>query len=196
MNFEEYQALAEKTSGGFGFTYQGNLDSASFFRMSDLSKVSPFHKFRGQHRLMAASMGLAGEAGELLDVFSKGSSKDLEKEIGDCYWYVSEILSCLQMTFQDLEHESLYDDEETVRSYCKHVAFLTDYFKKVTAHNHPLDRDMAKSLLISVFGKLLEMTIRSKLSVPSILQANIDKLKARYGDKFSTEASLNRGTCG
>lgn len=79
MNLNDYQQFAEKTSR---FSLEGYSDN----------------------RLLMATLGLAGEAGEVVDYVKKvifhGHSMDqlrLVKEVGDVLWYISEIASTMKL---------------------------------------------------------------------------------------------------
>ncbi|CAB4148902.1 MazG Predicted pyrophosphatase [uncultured Caudovirales phage] len=55
-------------------------------------------------RVAIASMGLAGETGELIDMLKKWAGHghelnldDVEKELGDILWYISEIATTLDL---------------------------------------------------------------------------------------------------
>ncbi len=108
MDFTEYQALAQITSGAYG---------------------------EGQsiHRQALSALALAGEVGELCNLVKKQAAhghdippEKIADELGDILWYVAEVAS---------------------------------------AHG---------------------------LSLGDLAVANIDKLRARYPDGFSAEASINR----
>ena len=67
--------------------------------------------------------------------------------------------------------------------------------KKVLAHGHPLD-EATTNKLIDEAGDILwylqEVADALGISLRTIADRNITKLKARYPDGFSSEASINR----
>ena len=69
---------------------------------------------------------------------------------------------------------------------------VADHIKKVVGHGHELDRAYVKKELgdalwyIQYTASLLGMTLEE------VAQANIEKLKARYPEGFSSERSINR----
>lgn len=84
MNFDEYQKLAETTAGGFE------------------------EKDRMKWTLVSA-LGLCGEAGEVGDylkkVYGHGhqlSLDVLEKELGDCLWYLSDLCTKFDLKLSDV----------------------------------------------------------------------------------------------
>lgn len=88
MNFNTYQALANRTS-----------------------------KFKDQQRpdrLLCACLGLAGETGEFVDLVKKilyhGHQQDttvLAKELGDVLWYVAETASALGLSLDVIAGENI-----------------------------------------------------------------------------------------
>lgn len=69
----------------------------------------------GRHsRIAVASMGLAGETGELIDMLKKWighghelNLSEVEKELGDIIWYVSEIATTLDLHLSDITSKNL-----------------------------------------------------------------------------------------
>lgn len=64
--------------------------------------------------------------------------------------------------------------------------------KKVYYHGHPLDRDALKNELGDVLWYAAVMAHALGFSLSEVAEANVDKLRKRYPDGFSTERSLNR----
>lgn len=65
--------------------------------------------YKEQGRVAVACMGLAGEAGEVIDYLKKwvGHGHDIDKEhvkkeLGDVLWYVSEIATALGLNLQEI----------------------------------------------------------------------------------------------
>jgi len=65
-------------------------------------------------RIAVASMGLAGETGELIDMLKKWvghghelNLSEVEKELGDIIWYVSEIATALELRLADITEKNL-----------------------------------------------------------------------------------------
>lgn len=90
IEFNKYQKKSSSTSGAFQDLY------------SD------------QARLAVAGLGLAGEAGEVVDYLKKvvghGHRLDkdtLVKELGDVLWYVAEICSAINVDMGDVAEKNI-----------------------------------------------------------------------------------------
>ena len=69
---------------------------------------------------------------------------------------------------------------------------VVDYLKKVVGHGHKLDRDKLVKELGDVLWYVAEICSAINADMSDVAQQNIDKLKARYPDGFSSERSINR----
>lgn len=67
-----------------------------------------------------------------------------------------------------------------------------DLVKKHLFHDHPLDRDKLRSELGDVLWYIATLADAVGLQLGDIAQFNVDKLKARYPEGFSSERSQNR----
>lgn len=67
-----------------------------------------------------------------------------------------------------------------------------DIVKKYLFHGHPLDKDHLAKELGDVLWYIATTAEALRIDLETIMQMNIDKLSARYGDHFNTEASLHR----
>jgi NTP pyrophosphatase (non-canonical NTP hydrolase) len=75
-------------------------------------------KLKGLLALSYLSLGLAGESGELSNKIKKlirdsvgeisdELRKDLSKEIGDCFWYIANICTELQLDLNEIAEENI-----------------------------------------------------------------------------------------
>lgn len=69
---------------------------------------------------------------------------------------------------------------------------VADLIKKHFGHGHELDLTKVKKELGDVLWYLSQLAEQFGLSMDDVGEANIAKLKARYPDGFSEEASKNR----
>ena len=79
-----------------------------------------------------------------------------------------------------------------VMGLCGESGEAIDIVKKHLAQGHELDREGLIKELGDVAGYLAETATALDVSLEDVLQGNIDKLKKRYPNGFSTEKSLKR----
>lgn len=87
-----------------------NMESFAVYQQNAAATArggTALHKEQG--RVAVACMGLAGEAGEVVDYLKKwvGHGHDIDKEhvkkeLGDVLWYVSEIATALGLSLQEI----------------------------------------------------------------------------------------------
>lgn len=69
---------------------------------------------------------------------------------------------------------------------------VADHVKKYIGHGHPLDAEKVKRELGDVLSYLAVIAKVLGAPLSEIAQINVDKLKARYPNGFTQDASLNR----
>lgn len=79
-----------------------------------------------------------------------------------------------------------------VMGLCGESGEAIDIVKKHLAQGHELDREGLIKELGDVARYLAETATALEVSLEDVLQGNIDKLKKRYPNGFSTEKSLKR----
>jgi NTP pyrophosphatase (non-canonical NTP hydrolase) len=70
---------------------------------------------------------------------------------------------------------------------------VADYMKKVLGHGHPLDVSVLKRELGDVLWYVAALASLHGLGLEDVARTNVEKLRARYPEGFTKEASLNRG---
>jgi NTP pyrophosphatase (non-canonical NTP hydrolase) len=71
---------------------------------------------------------------------------------------------------------------------------VADYIKKCEFHGHPLDRTKLKKELGDVLWYIAMLARTIDMPLSEIAEANVAKLKERYPNGFSHEASQKRST--
>lgn len=79
-----------------------------------------------------------------------------------------------------------------VMGLCGESGEAIDIVKKHLHQGHPLDREKLIRELGDIAWYLAETAYALDVSLEKVLQGNIDKLKARYPEGFSSEKSVNR----
>jgi NTP pyrophosphatase (non-canonical NTP hydrolase) len=75
---------------------------------------------------------------------------------------------------------------------CTEVGELQDALKKYVAYGKPIDATNFKEELGDILWYHARLMDFFGLSYESVMETNINKLKKRYGDKFTEHAALNR----
>lgn len=113
MELSEYQSLAEKTAKFV--KSPANLEGFPTQSSTTNDKIDAMFEFAN---LSYATLGLAGEAGEIANKVKKlwrdgdGSiseekEKELSDELGDVLWYVSAICSVLGLELDDIAKHNI-----------------------------------------------------------------------------------------
>jgi len=78
-----------------------------------------------------------------------------------------------------------------VLGLCGESGELADVVKKHVFHGHDFDEKAAKEELGDVLWYVAVCAEALDVDLSEIAAANVDKLKSRYGGKFSTERSIH-----
>ena len=81
----------------------------------------------------------------------------------------------------------------SVMGLCGESGEAIDIVKKWLAQGHELDREKLARELGDIAWYLAEAATALEIPLENILAANIEKLKKRFPEGFSAEASLTRG---
>ena len=79
-----------------------------------------------------------------------------------------------------------------VMGLCGESGEAIDIVKKWLAQGHPLDREKLAKELGDIAWYLAETAYALDLTLEEILSANIEKLRKRYPEGFSTDGSIHR----
>lgn len=165
MNFEEYCRESERT-------------------MIDMGK---------EKNLLHASFGLITELGELVDIYKRNTfyGKDIDlvnvkEELGDIFWYLAIIYRIYPNALQYKERiVNRHSNEKFIFEIQDHINSLC-YFLRYSK-----EEDI-EIMLVRLFGELKSFSEFNNFIFEDVLQTNINKLKARFPEKFTNELALNR----
>lgn len=155
-----------------------------------------------EYLLMWNGLGLAGEAGEVADLFRQQTPISialLTKELGDLLWYTAAIGSKLGITMQLALDTSRNDvpiiflDGCTPPDLVLHLVAaagsVSDSLKKQICHRHGLNVTVLAQQLGTVIRCVNQLCIRCQIDIVDVMQSNIAKLAARYPEGYSSAAS-------
>jgi NTP pyrophosphatase (non-canonical NTP hydrolase) len=168
MNWNEYKVLSEKTQ---------SLE---------------FHSGKQAENLLHGVLGVVTELDELMDWNDEVNKKE---EVADVFWYLALLdrelnlnlkLEDFSKSFSQLNNNALIMKSFRLSNY------LLDCLKKKLYYNKPIDSDDFSMKISEIFECMEIFCHHNSIDVSSILETNIQKLKARYGDKFSSDKAINR----
>lgn len=179
MTWNEYLPLAEKTLS------------------------SQFHcETEKEQKLLHAIIGSLTEVEELLENYVDGQlvtdvnkQGSVAEESADIYWYLSILFRELNIVnFNDeLNDEfNLKTPFNSLLQFTKISLQFLDLLKKKIYYNKEISTDIMIDLSIKMYNILGYYCYQYNTDVNNILDKNIAKLKARYGEKFSSDRAINR----
>jgi NTP pyrophosphatase (non-canonical NTP hydrolase) len=154
-------------------------------------------------RLLHSSIGLATEIIEFNETYHKeGALKQLDivnllEEIGDMFWYIAIGCDVLKINFSNIILELKNEKFElNTRLYLRiaesNIGAILDKCKRQIFYRKVIDEVEYKALYIEVIKNLYKLVISMGYDFEVLLQKNIDKLSARYPDKYTDHNAINR----
>lgn len=140
--------------------------------------------------LLHAAIGLSSELGELLQAIQDGNKLNLIEEVGDMLWYISRARSIVSPNNYSRWTPVFDDDEDCYKYVSGSVARFCNQVKRHVFYGKELDSEDVTLMRASLSS--IEAALDFLVSIDIAREKNIAKLKARYGDKFSQHAALNR----
>jgi hypothetical protein len=178
MNWNEYLTLSEKT-----LSRQFNCEEK-------------------EQLYLHAVIGSLTEIEEILENYQEGELKtevnqqgSVAEESADIFWYLAILFRELNLDITDNNAVITNDVNtpfKTLMEFLKENLRMLDSLKKKLYYNKEIN---ITNFIDSTFKlyTLLEMYCKFySADINIILDKNIAKLKARYGDKFSSERAINR----
>jgi NTP pyrophosphatase (non-canonical NTP hydrolase) len=144
-------------------------------------------------RLTNAALGLAGEFAEIVYLSGPGQESEALKECGDLLWYVIQGCDALGLDSTEVIENSARTADLT--SLIGAIGGIAEIAKKAMFHGHISTAEQhieVENCLTVVVGGIKMVLELHGWTLEQAMQANIDKLRRRYPDGFSAEASINR----
>jgi NTP pyrophosphatase (non-canonical NTP hydrolase) len=173
----------------------------------DLATLAPrFSSLRGI-RLLHGGIGLSSELAEAQEMAEKPfiDAVNLKEEMGDLYWYMGIIVDELKFNpeeiFRNNEVSALvaYGSQDqkmylqyNVNGMVKSVGVLMDFLKKGVIYGKDLNENGVKEKLQELDYYINQALRYYGQTSQGARERNIEKLSARYGEKFSEAAALER----
>lgn len=164
-----------------------------YLEQSEKTMSSEFHCDEKEQRILHAVIGILTEIEELLDNHIGDSSDEINRseELADAFWYCAIIAREYNIDFSQISRKS-NNPMETLIRIVKHTCSLLDMLKKKLYYNKPIDESKFKTNFYEVLLNLSDYANQYSINIEETFDINISKLRARYGEKFSSEKAINR----
>ncbi len=183
MNWTEYKKLSEKT-----LSYE-------------------FHCSTENEIMLHGVIGVITELEELLDWGVKKDEVGMEEELADSLWYIA-----IFGRFYNLEYPTITQKKNIFNKMLKKVwykryiqqsdlivldmykktSLLLDMMKKQLYYNKPFTDVKFCEIVNDIMLLTLKFADYHSINIEKAMEINIAKLKARYGDKFTSNRAINR----
>lgn len=147
-------------------------------------------------------LGMCSELYELDEGLKNGDEINVAEELTDIAWYATNYLNVKGITFpvNQLVFDRIIEVDANLAYVCLHnltmkISELQDYDKKELCYNRA-ETEKIRILRIEAISNIL-MNLNSlyfylAINPEQAMQNNIDKLRARYPEKFNEQAANNR----
>lgn len=165
-----------------------------YLQLSEKTLSTQFHCDKKDELLLHAVMGILTEIEELLDNHMGENSDEINRaeEMADAWWYIAIIGREYQLEVPKEVSTSIEDPMEIVLNVIKKTLKMLDLLKKKLFYNKPINQDIVIQNTNEVISLLLAYAKCFDIDTEISWDINIAKLKARYGDKFSSDKAINR----
>lgn len=146
-------------------------------------------------RLFHAILGVATEVNEMYDAIESNEFIDrvnILEECGDAYWYLAIGVNELKIKGAEYQFVSYATIPEAISALRVHTAQMLDLCKKVLFYGKELNNKVISDLMINTFNSVYALVYVCEGEMSSVLETNINKLKARYPEKFGLSEAENR----
>lgn len=153
-------------------------------------------------QLMAGILGMAGEVGELINMVKKHLYQGHElhddkivKEVGDCCWYLANLLTELDIDIAAVPFAMLPPSPNYPTLLIEihvNVSQMAQHITMTKTELKPYMRPRIQVTAGHILTGLTEILRFVGTELHDCLNQNISKLETRYKNGFSTEASVER----
>ena len=133
-------------------------------------------------------LGIISEHEEYLEAINKRDMVNAREEQADKMFYVANYCTFRGFDLGDFENYEVPENQYGLWEI--YTSKLADYVKKFIAYGKPINEDLEREALQKIIISIGEAN--SSFNFEKDLQINVDKLKARFPDKYSDELANNR----
>ena len=145
-------------------------------------------------RLLHATMGICTEVGELVEQLGNTAPFNPEnvfEELGDAFWYTALFRDTYGIDKVPVGGNP-QELETMIYDMTAKAAALLDIAKKTIFYGRVYPFETIEKCFFALEGALLDLCAYFDFVPGEVRAANIKKLAARYGDKFTAAAANNR----
>ena len=135
-------------------------------------------------------LGMCSEVSELQDAIINQDRTNIGEEIADIEWYLSNYFRFREWDY-DIKTDNIFYKPK-IKSLNYSISNLQDVIKKFIAYDKEIDQEYEYQLLTAIFTEVQLLYKRFDLDGNAWRSKNIEKLKKRYPEKFTTQNALNR----
>lgn len=170
-----------------------------YLELSEKTLSTQFHCEQKEELLLHAVMGILTEVEEVLDNYISQDNTQVNldpvnilEEIGDITWYLAIIGRMYNLSLPGKVESKFSKPLDIVLQINKFSLKLLDMLKKKLYYNKPINDELFVEYTQMISVLILEYMAYYKINIEESFDINIAKLKARYGEKFSSERAINR----
>ena len=171
-----------------------------YLELSEKTLSTQFHCEEKEQLLLHAVIGILTEIEELLDNHISHNDKEANldpvnilEEAGDVLWYLAIIGRMYDIKPTELTIVSQVGTPmNIILAIIKETCKMLDMLKKKMYYNKPINEESFTSSAKLVMIFIQDYMNHFNINLEDSFDININKLKARYGDKFSSERAINR----
>lgn len=157
---------------------------------------------RDVYRIQHALIGLTTEVSELLDsIRNNVDIVNLQEELGDLWWYTAILVDECGTPVDEVHGHGVFNNMDTSLMF-REIEYLVilvgdwfDIVKRRTYYNAPSDHPRSTFERIDpkkLVAALCRLSFYSGIRVKDIWETNIQKLRTRYPDQFTTHCAIHR----
>mgnify|MGYP005990873815 CR=1 FL=1 len=135
-------------------------------------------------------IGISTEIIELMDAIVKKDDVNVKEEIGDILWYTANLERLIGVRSKmpyDTKGIQVFPDEWLVGN-----TELLDHYKKAVYYGADVDKEYVGKHIEQIKKTCCGLAYNGSADIDDIMQLNVDKLKARYPEKFTQEHAQHR----
>ena len=176
------------------------MNWSQYLELSEKTLSTQFHCEQKEELLLHAVMGILTEIEEILDNYMPTLSNqsvsldptNILEEVGDVTWYLAIIGRMYGIKLAGKVESKFSDPMTLILQINKSALKMLDILKKKLYYNKPIQDEQIIEHTQNIMIMIQEYMAMYSINLEQSFDINIAKLKARYGEKFSSERAINR----